>query len=496
MRRSPRTAIGGLPALMVGLVLLAAAVSAQAPQCTIEATQRLVASDGAAGDAFGGMPSTHAVGSVYLCDDVIVVGAPYHDDGGTDAGSAYVYRFDGTAWQPEAELRAADAAEGAHFGAAVCVDGDVLIVGAPGDDAAATDAGAAYIFRRGNDGWSQEAKLIVATGGASAEFGYAVAVHTEIVVIGAPRTLSAAGVPGSAYVFRFAGQQWNQETQFASETPVAGDRFGVTVAVDGEFVAVGAPGANMGQGEAYLYHESSGTWTRTARLSPDDLGLMTERFGNAVALSSDAAVIGACGVPEWGIEAACVYRYVEGAWSHEATLTLGPAAPEARFGRSVAVDADAIVVGADLSSDGGTYDGAAYLFRRISGEWSNEARLCPTDMAAGSLFGHAVGLSGAWAVVTAPRDDVVGADSGAACVYHWLVGCPDATDSPADGTTNNTGDAVVGEPPEAPRIACGVGACGGSLLGSLPATLVALGYLKRRARAPRKVPRRAARSQG
>ncbi|MHC4413642.1 MAG: hypothetical protein ACYS0G_00005, partial [Planctomycetota bacterium] len=124
--------------------------------------QKLLASDGAAGDHFGI--------SVSVSGDVTVVGARLDDDNGTDAGSAYVYRWDGSSWAQEQKLLASDGAAADIFGHSVSVSGDVAVVGAYYDDDDGTDSGSAYVYRWDGSSWVQEQKLLASDAEAGVEF--------------------------------------------------------------------------------------------------------------------------------------------------------------------------------------------------------------------------------------------------------------------------------------------------------------------------------------
>jgi hypothetical protein len=278
-----------------------------------------------------------------------------------------------------------------------------------------------------------------------------------------------------------------------------------------------------------VFRFDSGTWLHEATLTPPSLAL-PKRFGGSVSLSGDAAAIGVCNVPEWGQDLVCIYRYADGAWNEEASLSAGDATEWIRFGKSVAIEVDVVVVGADLSNDAGEYAGSAYVYRRVEGEWREEAKLRASDAAAGHFFGHSVGVSGSVAVIAAPGDDDAGSRSGSAYVFDCWSDCnsngrldscdiadgtsedcnengvPDECDI-ADGTcadadangvpddciTNRDGDGrpssdqagneTSGDDDDTPETlpsCCGVDACGAGLLGWLLASVLGLSCIKSR----------------
>ena len=166
---------------------------------------KLTASDAAGGDDFGI--------SVSLSGDTAVVGARLDDcAAGNDCGAAYVFRFNGTDWDQEQKLTASDAAMFDEFGWSVSVSGGTVLVGAQADDCAAgAGCGSAYVFRFNGTSWDQEQKLTAADAGAGDAFGHSVSLSGETAVVGALGECAAGRDCGSAYVFRFNGNSWVEE---------------------------------------------------------------------------------------------------------------------------------------------------------------------------------------------------------------------------------------------------------------------------------------------
>lgn len=196
---------------------------------------KLVASDAGAGDRFG---------RVAIAGDYLLVGAPGHDGVAENAGAVYVFRrVDGT-WVEDAKLTASDAGFNDAFGDELAADGSVAAVRAPGE-------GTVYVFRRQGSSWVQEEIPYAGGSGTSA-----VAIKGNVVVIGDPNGMGAFDDTGVARVYRYAGGNWSHETTLAASDGTDGDQFGFGVATDGTFAAVGAPGdsdiAHRG-GAAYVY---------------------------------------------------------------------------------------------------------------------------------------------------------------------------------------------------------------------------------------------------
>jgi len=208
-------------------------------------TAKLTASDAAVNDRFGA--------SVSQRGDRILVGAYLDDDNGSVSGAAYVFEFDGTAWVETAKLTAGDAGSGDRFGYSVSLDGDRALIGAHGDR---SESGSAYVFRFDGTSWVEEAKLRANDAASNDNFGVAVSLSGDGALIGAWGNADAGLVTGSAYLFRLEGTAWEQEAKIVPDDAAAGDGFGLSVALDGEGMLIGAYGdddAGLSSGAAYLF---------------------------------------------------------------------------------------------------------------------------------------------------------------------------------------------------------------------------------------------------
>ena len=212
---------------------------------------KLTAADGAAGNAFGAFLS--------VSGDTAVVGAIFDNDNGSASGSAYVFVRSGTAWTEQTKLTASDGAAGDYFGGSVSVSGETAVVGAFGDDDNGSDSGSAYVFVRSGITWTQQAKLTAADGAPGDAFGRgrSVSVSGDTAVVGAIYDDDNGTESGSAYVFVRSGTAWTEQTKLTASDGAAWDYFGGSVSVSGDTVLVGAWGdADNGSasGSAYVYH--------------------------------------------------------------------------------------------------------------------------------------------------------------------------------------------------------------------------------------------------
>jgi hypothetical protein len=178
---------------LLGCVLCVGAANAQTPIVNEEA--KLLSSDGEAYTNFGN--------SVAIDGNLALIGA-YRDNGnGSNSGSAYLYRFDGSSWQEEAKLLASDGASNDSFGFSVAVSGNLALIGAVYDDDNGSNSGSAYIFRFDGKVWQEEAKLLASDGASEDNFGRSVSIDGNLALVGAYWDDDNGSNSGSAYIFNF-----------------------------------------------------------------------------------------------------------------------------------------------------------------------------------------------------------------------------------------------------------------------------------------------------
>ncbi len=240
---------------------------------------KLTASDGAAGDGFGG--------AVSLDGDTLVASAYGDDDKGSSAGAAYVFTRSGSLWSEQVKLTASDGAAEDWFGLPVCLDGDTVVIGAYCDDDNGSSSGSAYVFAGAGASWSEEAKLKPADGTHSEMFGYAASVSGDTAVLG-----KAQGNETSVYVFERTGSSWQEKPELVASDSPTNSRFGCSVSVCGTRAVVGADFFNSVPGVAYVFALDTAVQTEVFRLTCPDGGAGADSFGSCTALSDDVVAVG------------------------------------------------------------------------------------------------------------------------------------------------------------------------------------------------------------
>jgi hypothetical protein len=337
-----------LPLALAALVLL----TFPGPAHALE--QRLVASDGAAGDRLGE--------SVAIDGETAAVGAPGQDG---SRGAVYVFTRSGDSWTQSAKLTASDGAEFDFLGQSVAVDGDAIVAGAPGGD---VGAGAVYSFARtGAAARTETAKLTASDGAVGDRLGTSVAIDGDTIVAGASGARGTA--EGSVYTFARTGAAARTETAKLAASDAGFDNLGRSAAIDGDVIVAGAPGDGSAAGSADTFARTgAAARTETATLLPSD-GVVSDRhaFGTSVAVHGDVIVAGAPGDEAGaGGDQGSAYTFARtGAARRTETAKLSAAdgAADDRLGESVAIDGDAIVAGAPLDDVGANLDqGSASVF--------------------------------------------------------------------------------------------------------------------------------------
>jgi hypothetical protein len=264
---------------------------------------KLTPGDGAGFEQFGR--------SVSLFGDRALVGAWRDGDNGSASGSAYVFEFDGTKWIETEKLLPSDGAAGDRFGVSVSVSGDRALIGAYLDDDKGRDSGSAYVFDFDGTDWSQTAKFTSGDGAANDQFGYSVSVSGDRALIGAFSDDENGSFSGSAYVFDFDGTNWEEMDKLVPIDGAASDQFGYSVSLSGDRALVGARvDADNGSqsGSAYVFDFDGTNWSEADKLVPSD-GAASDQFGYSVSQAGDRALIGAIGDDDYGGNSGTAYVF-------------------------------------------------------------------------------------------------------------------------------------------------------------------------------------------
>lgn len=342
--------------------------------------------------ATNGMNWSYFGRSVSISGDRALIGA-WGDS--NDSGSAYVFEFSDGNWTQTAKLTAGDGAAFDNFGVSVSLLGDQALIGAYADDDNGNSSGSAYIFEFSGGSWTQIAKLIAEDGGSGDYFGNYVSLSVDRALIGAHGDEDNGRDSGSAYIFDYSIGSWSQTAKLVAEDADADDYFGESVSLSGDRVLIGANGDDningSDSGSAYIFDYDNISWSQTEKLIAGDAGA-SGRFGFAVSLSGDRALIGEYGDAYNGTNtgSAYIFDYINSSWSQTGKLIAGDGAAHDRFGFAVSLSGNRALIG---STSDNSNTGSAYFFESSGGSWSQTDKLTANDGTTSAFFGGSVSLS-------------------------------------------------------------------------------------------------------
>ena len=386
--------------------------------CTIppwSEQQKIVASDGADDEIFGQF--------VDIDKDTIVV-TSRADDKGIQSGGVYVYVRSGLSWTFEQKIVASDGEAGDRLGQSVAINGDTIVIGAYGDDDKGSNSGSVYVYVRLGTTWSLQQKIVPSDGGASDLFGHFVDLDGDTIVVGAYGDQDQGNFTGSVYVYVRSGTAWSLQHKIVADDGFANDYFGYTLSFNRDTIVVGAYGDDdkgTSSGSAYVYFRSGSTWSLQQKLNASD-GAENDAFSISVAIDGDTIAVGSFldDDDDKGINSGSVYVYVRSGttWSEEQKLVASDGAANDLFGYPVSLVGNTLVVGAYSDDDNdASASGSAYVFVRSGSAWSAQQKLTAADGEAGDRFGYSLAIEGDTIVVGAYTDDDKGTDSGSVYVY-------------------------------------------------------------------------------
>jgi hypothetical protein len=368
-----------------------------------------------AGDNFGY--------AIAFSGQTLAVATPYEDSAATGVngseeagpggnhGAVYVFVEQDGAWEQQAYIKATNTDWIDLFGTSVALSGDTLVVGAPWEDSAATGvdgdqesdaadaSGAAYVYERSGETWQPLSYLKASNTDPEDNFGHAVALSGDTLVVGAPGEASSGDGPdaletdnlapeaGAVYVFQRTGSTYEQTAYLKASNSSDDDHFGGTLALDGDTLAIGASiqatsGSTGSQsnellpesGAVYVFERQAEQWVQTAYLKAKTPA-REQYFGEALALRGDTLVVGALG-DDYSTGAAYVYQRTANGWQLQERMTAPNAESADCFGSAIAISDDYLAIAAyneagSIPGINGNQDdnrtpgaGAAYLWKR------------------------------------------------------------------------------------------------------------------------------------
>jgi hypothetical protein len=462
-----------------------------APASVINVVQAyLKASNAERSDLFGGQVAlsgnTMAVGAWHESSCATGVNGDQNNNGCEFSGAVYVFVRSGEGrWTQQAYIKPSNTEFFHSFGKALALSGDTLAVGAIGDRSCATGvngnqhlpgcngSGAVYVYTRNAGVWSQQAYVKSSHADPQVfggHFGESVALSGDTLLVGAPLEASCetsingdptnSGCPeaGAAYVFTRSANVWTQQAYIKAPNTEANDRFGSSVGISGDRLAISAlfesscaVGVNGDQGNngcpsagaVYVFRRTSEGWICDAYLKASNTD-SADFFGSPLAFVGDTLAVTAiregscatgingdqhnndCANVGSGTGAVYVFRHLPSGWAQEAYVKASNTDPGDRFGAGLALLGDILAVGApaeascatgvngDQSNNscppgtgGDSGAGAVYFFTRSADAWSQQSYVKASNTGLTDRFGVSVTLG--------ERTLAVGADVEGSC---------------------------------------------------------------------------------
>ncbi len=304
------------------------------------------------------------------------------------SGEAHVFVFAGDAWSHQATLTSQLAQDGDFFGSAVAISGDRACLGADGYGTPLEANGVAFLLGRNGQSWVSQKSIPPPSPVDDARFGHAVALSGSTALVGAPFLLGSSNA-GNAYVVVEDGDEL-RPVELVPDEPTM--QFGEALAIDGDTAVVAAPSSDG----VYVFVRNGRGWAQQAKLVPGT-GVANMAYGAAVAISGDTVVVGSRRFE--GVGAAYVFVREGTTWTQQAELRSEVPKEGDGFGRAVAIDGNAIVVGALFDDDLGAAAGAAFVFAREGATWTQQTQLLRPNGGEEEEFGISVAIDGQVVVV-------------------------------------------------------------------------------------------------
>lgn len=426
-------------------------------------------------------PSNQIGWSVDLDDDTVMFGA--HQtmvDGDEGRGAVHVFKRENGVWNFAQTLVAADGEAGDVFGSAIAVHGGVAAISSSQRSIDGNwGAGAVYLFEEGQDGWEYTDTLVAPGAPFQHKFGVSLALDDTTLAV-------ASHTSNQVYLYeRDAGGDWQLDHILTPYPGVDQGQFGLSISIDGERIAVGAPTTSEGPfstyGSVWVFERVNGEWQPGEKLMPNDFdpnASMGAYFGESVSLQGDTVLVGARLAQTDGLPstpgAAYVYDYDPALGEWVQTQKIGAPHADGQFGSQVALEGERAVITATFAPiDFNAWQGRAYVYERgPNKQWKLVQDLIASDGMAEAQFGFSLAFQNDTVAIGAVRDRNY---IGAGYMYQWAGGftvtptvsggggsiSPDVPQSLMEGTS-----AEFTLNPDPGHVVDSVGgSCGGSLNG-------------------------------
>ena len=292
---------------------------------------------------------------------------------------------------------------GQSFGNAIAVNEGTVFVGEPSYE---LRSGVVYVFESdGVGGWAQTDRLEPSGATMGNRFGIRLASQDDVLLVSATRTDTGTG---SVYVYRKEGDRWAESGLIETTDRSPADSLGSGLAIDGDWVMVSTLAQNGARGATYAFRRQGDGWVQHSKLTPADL-LPEDRFGSSIALAGDQMLISSAAAGEGqGKVYHFAYDAATDAWTEQAQLQAPLVGPQSAFGADLAIVGETALVGVPGFV---AAIGSVYVYQMNDGTWEFDHLLTPFETSGGSGFGGSISFDGELLWIGAPGDALGGGRS-------------------------------------------------------------------------------------
>lgn len=365
--------------------------------------------------------------AVEIMGDSVFIGDQNWDGALTDQGRVHVFHYQNGIWEEDAPLSESNiAGRPGLYGFSIAASGESIIVGTPRSDYIDLGAGSATVFQFQHQQPIAETRLTPSDSEKDDEFGHGLASTAQTLLVGAPGDSSRGQKSGSVLVFQKALGEWKQTAILSPQTLELYDRFGTAVAVEDSIAVIGAHSSDAiddRAGAAYVFESNGATWQERQMLLPLD-GLEQDYFGSAVDIYGDRIIIGAPGffIPGIGISnpgQGYIFAKIGDQWEQAASLIPSDSSCCQLFAYDVQINGNFAFFSAPTEGPTNDYDGAVYVFRLDGSEWVEYQKILPPAGDTAGRFGLSIALRGDQLLIGAPSISGAFAEEGKAYLYRW-----------------------------------------------------------------------------
>ncbi|MBF0452593.1 MAG: hypothetical protein HQK75_17965 [Candidatus Magnetomorum sp.] len=371
--------------------------------------QKFVPSDLLKGEMFGS--------SVAISDKYAVIGAKNDDD---KAGSIYIFEKVGTKWEMIQKFTNDSPTQNAYMGLSVATTGNFIFAGEScfDLDEEHKDLGAVHVYYRQSSGeWTKIQRVLPNPVENTHRFGTSMSVLDDTLIIGA---YGETDESGKAFIFQQDGNQWRQVQCLEPEEPIIKGRFGNAVNISSDFVIVGAYLERDYLGGAYIFQKIDGSWQQTTKLLPPEEQKYSY-FGYSVDINDTYAIVGAygCKTSDDITNAGAVYIFKRGenAWEFLLKLTENDLGKSDKFGTSLDLENNVLMVGATKMDSSVVDSGAVFFYRLENDTCIKLNKIFASDATTDALFGQSFALQNNYFVVGANLTNDQNVRTGGVYVY-------------------------------------------------------------------------------